>query len=218
MIAFLFLFANDRAFTADIPEFPKRLFNYNEQWSLEWYEADSSCTYDRGIHDYFLLRFLDRADTGYVNAPLSMIVRPESITQNVLMAKRCGLKKSWFIYDFTSHRYLISGVRFNEAEIYWKSLGNESVRLVKARHPGKHLTEVDVPMRLPTKEERSVLGRMLFAPIAAIIVFLSMLSIKFGFRYRINRFGSDYFKMQSSILGSVVCLSFLFIGWYIISR
>jgi len=217
MIACCVVAADDRVMTSP-PDSPDRIFQYNASWQLEWYEADASCRYERGIHDYFLIRLIQGVDLGYVNTPLSIVVRPGSSTPDLLMARSCSAKNSWLIYDFSSSQYLISGARFKEAESYWLSLGNESVRLVKARHPGKHLEVVDVPRRLPSQEEWLALGRMLFAPISAIVVFLSALSIQFGYRYHINRFGSDFVKMHVSIAGTVVFLTLVVIVGYIVLR
>lgn len=165
-------------------ESPNKVFHYSTLISMQWFEASRECWFKDGFHEYFLIQLNDETDHNYRNVPLNVVVRSVDDLSSLFMAKRCSDKPAWFIYDFNENRYLADDLRYKEAQTKWLSLGNEHPRMVKARRPEKHLQMLYTSRRLPTKAEFSKLGTMLFAPLTAMLVFLSLLSAVLYIRHR----------------------------------
>lgn len=195
------------------------LFQFNARLSLQWYEASPKCLLKKGPQNYFLVQTNLATDSIYVNAPLSNIVRSDNEGASLFMAKRCSVKPAWFIYDFDDQKYLAEDLRFGEAEDAWLSLGNKPIRIVKASRPDRHLEPVFQKPRLPSPDQWIKLGAMLFAPVLATLLFLSILSLSALYRFRASGSSADLRRVSVAVgIWLLVAIPLLSFVSYVILR
>ena len=208
------------AFGAANTATPSRSFKFDDTITLDWYEANSNCVFKRGHHDYFLVATAV-ASSHYKNTPLRLVVRKsshakpiastgdldrehagsiggeaeDSLSRTMLMAKRCGDKPSWFVYDFAAKKYLVDGVRYRDAESLWLKLGMPPIRLIKASRPGRHLDDLgDGAQRWPDGLQMWQLARQISVPVLivlAAILFNAMRLLRRRRRSKTTASGKD---------------------------